>query len=160
MVRQAIQKCGCHFGITKDGGPLAERQIGCNDDRGSLVELAYKVEQQLSSCLSEWQVTQLVENNKVETVEIFRGSALFPVACFCFKAIDEINNIEETATCAIANERARNGNGQMAFSCSRATNKNNISLIAHKNARGQLANQTFVDWGAGKVEVLNVFSKR
>ena len=118
------------------------------------------MEQQLSSCLSEWQVTQLVENNKVETVEIFRGSALLPVACFSFKAIDQINYIEETATSAVTDERTRNCNGQMAFSCSRAANQNNISLIADKSACGQLANQTFVDWGAGKVKVINVFSKR
>ena len=111
------------------------------------------MEQQLPACLSEWQVPQLVENNKVETVEIFCGPALLPVACFSFKSIDQINHIEETATCAIANECARNGNSQMAFSCSRATNQNDISLIANKNACGQLANQTFVDWGAGKVEV-------
>lgn len=36
--------------------PLAERQIGCDDDRGALAELAYQVEQLLSAGLGEREV--------------------------------------------------------------------------------------------------------
>lgn len=118
------------------------------------------MEQQLSAGLGEQKIAKLVHNDEVEPCDKLGKTPLLTITRFRFKAIDQINYIEETATCAIANERARNGNGQMAFSCSRATNQNDISLIARKNACGQLANQTFVDWGAGKVEVLNVFSKR
>ena|GEM_PF-3527903 len=78
------------------------------------------LQRNLPACLSEWQVTHLVEDNEVQTVEIFRGSALLPVACFSFKAIDQINYIEETSTHADTNECTRNCNGQMGFYCSRA----------------------------------------
>lgn len=36
--------------------PLAERQIGCDDDRGALAELAYQVEQLLCAGSGERQV--------------------------------------------------------------------------------------------------------
>ena len=47
MVRDAVEQRGGHFRIAEDGGPLAEGQVGGDDDRGLLVELADEVEQQL-----------------------------------------------------------------------------------------------------------------
>ena len=45
MMGDAIEERGCHLGIAELGGPLAEGQVGGDDDRGLLVELADQVEQ-------------------------------------------------------------------------------------------------------------------
>jgi hypothetical protein len=37
-----------HLGVAEDGRPLAEGQVGGNDHRGLLVELADQVEEQLA----------------------------------------------------------------------------------------------------------------
>ena len=43
---EAVEKRGCHLGVTEDGGPFAEAEICGDDDAGALVELAEKMEQQ------------------------------------------------------------------------------------------------------------------
>jgi len=44
MMRDAVEQGGGHLGIAEDGGPLAEGQVGGDDDRGLFVELADQVE--------------------------------------------------------------------------------------------------------------------
>ena len=43
---EAIEQGGGHLGITEDGGPFAEAEIGGDDDAGALVELGEQMEQQ------------------------------------------------------------------------------------------------------------------
>jgi hypothetical protein len=45
-VGQAIEECGCHLGVPKDGGPFAEAQVRGDDDAGAFVELAQQMEEQ------------------------------------------------------------------------------------------------------------------
>ena len=45
MMREAIQQGGGHFGIAKDAGPLAEAEVGGDNDAGSLIEFAEQMEQ-------------------------------------------------------------------------------------------------------------------
>ena len=46
VMSEVVEKRGCHLGVTEDGGPFAEAEIGGDDDAGALVELAEKMEQQ------------------------------------------------------------------------------------------------------------------
>lgn len=46
MVSDAVEHGRGHLGIAEDTDPLPERQIGCNDQAGALVELTDQVEQQ------------------------------------------------------------------------------------------------------------------
>ena len=43
---EAVEQGGGHFGITEDGSPFAEAEIGGDDDAGALVKLAEQMEQQ------------------------------------------------------------------------------------------------------------------
>ena len=45
MMGQAIKQRRGHFGLTKDGWPFAEGEVGGDDDGGALVKLADEVEQ-------------------------------------------------------------------------------------------------------------------
>ncbi len=49
MVREPIEQRGRHLGITEHRRPFAERQVGCDDDRGLFVEPADQMEQQLTA---------------------------------------------------------------------------------------------------------------
>ena len=52
MGEAIVQRCG-HLSVAEDGGPFAEGEVGGDDDRGSLIEAADQVEQQLSTGLRE-----------------------------------------------------------------------------------------------------------
>lgn len=41
-----IEECGGHLGITEHSGPLAEAEVGGDNDANTLVGLAEQVEQQ------------------------------------------------------------------------------------------------------------------
>ena len=77
MMGQAVEQRGGHLGIAKDRGPFAEGQVGGDDDRGALVELADEVEQELAAGLGEGQIAKLVEDDEVEAVQVIGQAALF-----------------------------------------------------------------------------------
>ena len=97
MVREAVEQRGGHLGITENGWPFTEGEIGRDDDRGTLVETADQVEQQLAARLRERQITQFVEDDEVEAGEIVGKPTLSAGSTFRFEAIDEIDGVEETA---------------------------------------------------------------
>jgi hypothetical protein len=70
VVGEAIQQRGGHLGIAKDARPFAEGEVGSDDDRGALVELADEVEEQLTARLREGQIAELVEDEEVEAGEL------------------------------------------------------------------------------------------
>jgi hypothetical protein len=75
---------------------LTEGEIGRDDGRGTLVEAADQVEQQLAAGLGEWQIAQLVEDDEVEAGEIVGRPTLAARSALGFEAIDEIDSVEET----------------------------------------------------------------
>ena len=66
----------CVDRVTENGRPFTEGEIGRDDDRGTLVEAADHVEQQLAAGLGERQITQLIEDDEVEAGEIIGKPAL------------------------------------------------------------------------------------
>ena len=66
MMSETVEQCCRHLRIAEDARPFTECEIGRDDDRGSLVEAADHVEQQLSSGLGEGQIAQFVEDDEVE----------------------------------------------------------------------------------------------
>lgn len=75
-MRQTVEERGGHFRVAEDGWPFAKRQVGCHDDRGSLVELADQVEQELAAGLGERKIAEFVEDQEVETGDQVCGSPL------------------------------------------------------------------------------------
>jgi len=64
MMSESVEQCGRHLRIAEDAWPFTECKIGRDDDRGSLVEAADHVEQQLSAGLGEGQITEFVANKQ------------------------------------------------------------------------------------------------
>ena len=46
MMSKAVEQSGGHLGVAEHTGPLAEAEIGGDDDAGALVELGEQVEEQ------------------------------------------------------------------------------------------------------------------
>ena len=53
---EAVEQGGGHFGITEDGSPFAEAEIGGDDDAGALVEFAQEVEEQRAARGAEGEI--------------------------------------------------------------------------------------------------------
>jgi hypothetical protein len=56
---------GRHFGVTKHLWPIGKGQIGGDQQRRVLIELADQVEQQLAAGLTERQVAEFVDDNEI-----------------------------------------------------------------------------------------------
>ena len=64
---QPVEECRRHLGVAKDAGPFAKSEIGGDNDRGSLVDPADQMKQELSAGLREGQESEFVEDNKVRS---------------------------------------------------------------------------------------------
>lgn len=96
-MRQAVEQRGRHLGVAEDSGPFSERQVCGDDDRGAFVKPADQVEEQSAAGLGEGQITEFVEDHKVERGQVVGNAALLAAAMFGFQAIDEIDDVEEAA---------------------------------------------------------------
>jgi hypothetical protein len=113
MMGEAIEQCSGHLGVAEDGGPFTERQVGGDDDAGALVEFRDEVEEQLPAGLGEGEIAEFVEHDEVEPGQVIGDAALAAGAGLGLEPVDQIDDVEEAATCAIADEGAGNGDGQV-----------------------------------------------
>ena len=68
VMREAIEQGRCHFGIAEDARPFSEGEIGGDDNRGSLVEPADEMEEQLSARLGEGEIASSSKTTKSSRV--------------------------------------------------------------------------------------------
>ena len=116
---QAVEESRGHLGVTEHTGPFAERQVRRHDHRGLLVETADQVEQQLAAGLGNRQVAEFVEHHEVHPAEILGHPPLPAGAPLCFELDDQLHDVEEPATLAVADQRPRHRDRQ---ACPRALN--------------------------------------
>ena len=91
MVGETIEERRGHLGVAEDGGPLAEGEVCGDDGRGSLVEPAHEVEEELAAGLGEGQVSELVEDDEVAADELLCDAALATgVARSCARGYAEL----------------------------------------------------------------------
>ncbi len=115
VVSETIEQRRCHLGVSEDARPFAEGEIGGDDDRGSFVEPADEMEEELSTRLGEGQIAEFVENDEVHAGEVIGDPSLPAVAGLRLQPIDEIDDIVEATTRAGANAASRNGDGEMGL---------------------------------------------
>ena len=101
MGKAVEQGCG-HLGVAEDRWPFSEGEVGGDDDRRALVELADEVEQELATSLGEGEIAQFIENDEVETVQAISKAALFAAAGLYLKAVDQIDDIVKPPARAVA----------------------------------------------------------
>ncbi len=157
---EAVQQRGRHFCVAKDGWPFAEGKVGGDDDGGALIEAADQVEEQLPAGLGEGQLAQFVEDDEVEAGQIVCHATLLAATRLGLQSVDQIDDIEEAATGAAPDEGAGDGDPEVGFAGSGAADQDDIALVGDKATGGQFADQTFIDRGAGEVELVDVFGQR
>src|SRR4029077_2700169 len=102
VMGQAIEQRGRHLRVAEYARPVAEREIGGDNDRAAFVEPADQREEQGAASLSERQVAEFVEDDEVEPGQIIGKPSLPAGASFALQPIDEIDNSVKAASCASA----------------------------------------------------------
>ena len=115
MMGEPVEQRRRHLCVAEDAGPLGEGEVCCDDDRGALVKPADQVEEKLTAGLSERQIAQFVEHDKVETGEVIGEPALATGAGLAFEPVDEVDDGAEAAARAAADASAGDGDGKVAF---------------------------------------------
>ncbi len=141
------------LGSPKTDGPLAEGEVCGDDGRGSLVEPAHEVEEELPAGLCEGQVAELVEDDEVAADELLCGATLASGAEFGLKVVDQVDNVVAPASGALADAGARDGCGEMGLAGACAADQDDVALAFEKAACGELLDQRLVDRRGGEVEV-------
>jgi len=111
MASQAVEQRGRHLCIAEHAGPLAEREIGGDDDGGALVEPADEVEQQLAAGFSEREVAEFVEDNEVHPGQMLGNTTLPSVAGLDLQAVDEVDHVVEASASAGSDAASGNSDG-------------------------------------------------
>ncbi len=124
---EAVEQGGGHLGITKEGGPFAEAEVGGDHHAGALVELAEQMEQQGAARGAEGQVSQFVEDHEVELGQTFGDLSGLSFGLFLFKGVDQFDGGEEADLSAVVLDRLdAEGGGDMGFAGSRAANQDHV----------------------------------
>ena len=88
---EAIEQRGRHLGVAEHGCPLAEAEIGRDDDAGPLVELAQQMEEQRPAGGAERQVAKLVEDDEIGVGEPRRDLSRLSLKLFLLEGVDEFD---------------------------------------------------------------------
>ena len=160
MVGEPVEQCGGHLGIAEDAGPFAEGQVGGDDDRCAFIEFADQMEQELSACLGEWQVTQFVEDQEIETGDQIGGPALPVSARLGIQFVDQIDDIEEPSPGSVADTCPDDADSQMGFAGSGPADQDQIALMIQEVTACQIPGERLVDGRWFEVELAITLSMR
>src|SRR6516164_1330991 len=138
VMGQAVEQRGRHFGIAEHARPFPKRKIGGDDDGGALVKPADEVEQKLTAGLCERQIAELVENDEVHAGQMFGEPALPAVAGLGLEPVDEVDDVVEASSGAIANATPRDGNGQMALASPGPSDQHDVALLGDEAATSEI----------------------
>src|SRR6516165_903189 len=138
VMSEPVEQRGGHLGIAEHAGPLSEGEVGGDDDGGALVKPTDEVEQKLAAGLCERQVAQLVENDEVHAGQMFGEPALSAVAGLGLETIDEVDDIVEASSGAIADTASRDGDGQMGLAGARSADEHDVALLGDEAAAGEI----------------------
>src|ERR1700689_3203203 len=160
MMGQTVEQCGRHLGVAKNTRPFAECEIGCHDHRCLLIEPADQVEQQLSASLCERQIAELVEDDEILAAQIVGQASRPSGSALGLKSVDQINDIEESASGTTTNAGASNCDGEMTLPGTGPADQHNVALMRQEVAADQVAHQGLVDRRAVEAEVVDVLGQR
>ena len=116
VVRQPIEHGGCHFGVAENLRPIGKGEIGGDQQRRVLIELADQVEQQLAASLAERQVAEFVDDDEIIAQQLLGQAAASAGGLLLLELVDQIDQIEESSSSPGADDRRGDSDAQMGFS--------------------------------------------
>ena len=132
---EAIEQGGGHLGVTKDGGPFTEAQVGGDHDAGAFVKFAQQVEQQGSTRGTEREVAQFIKDHEVELGQAFGDLSGLALGLFLFEGVDQFDGREEADLSAVMLDGLDTEcRRDMGFSGAWATNQDDVLSTIHELA--------------------------
>jgi hypothetical protein len=139
MVRDAIKQRSGHLGIPKDRYPLAELEVGRDDDTGGFIQLAdplvgrrmhafaeKQVKQQRPAGLWKWDIAELVDDDAIHGRQL---SDDLPGATFGLlrdQGIDQIDSVIEAHPLAPIDQTGPEGDGNVRLASAGSSDKNDV----------------------------------
>src|ERR1700733_6246578 len=152
-VGETIEQRGRHLRVAEHGCPLAEAEIGRDDDAGALIELAQQMEEQGPARGAERQVSELVENDEIGVGEPGGDLSWFALKLLLFKSVDEFDGGEEADALAMMLDRLdADRGGEMRLASAGAADQDDIVGVFQELAAMELTCERLVDLAAGEVE--------
>ena len=74
MVDQPVYQCRCKAVVAKDGVPLGELKVGCNNQTLAFVAVGDHLKQQLSSILVQRNEANLIHDNQLHLLQCAKVS--------------------------------------------------------------------------------------
>ncbi|MCP1749137.1 hypothetical protein AB7M66_000062 [Bradyrhizobium japonicum] len=118
------------------------------------------MEQELTAGLRERQIAQLVEDDEVHAGQMLGEPSLPTVAGFGLEPVDEVDDVVEASSSAIADATSGDGNGQVCFACTGAANQHDVALLGDEAAVSEIIDESLIDRRAVELEVGDVLGER
>src|SRR6202161_933915 len=152
-VGETIEQRGRHLWVAEHSRPLAEAEIGRDDDAGALVELAQQMEEQGPAGGAERQVAKLVEDDEIGMGEPGGDLAWFALKLLLFEGVDEFDGGEEADALAMMLDGLdADRSGEMRLACAGAADQDDVVGVFQELAAMELTCERLVDLAAGEVE--------
>ena len=134
MVRQAIEHGGGHFDVAEHLGPIGEGEVGGDQQRGVLVELADEMEQQLPAGLAEREIAEFIDDDEIVAEQFLGQAAALARGLLLFELVDEIDEVEELSSSTATDDGGGDGDAQMGFA---GSSRSSDILPGIRTSRGE-----------------------
>ncbi len=115
VVDKAVNQCRCQPVVTKDGIPLGELQIGCNNQAPALIAVGDHLEQKLCRLLVQRNKAHLVNHNEFRFLHGCQIAVQCTFVVFLQQHIGKGCRCKETDSATLLAGFQRNGRCQMEF---------------------------------------------
>lgn len=137
-MRQAVEQCRRHLGVSEHARPFGKRQVRRHDHRGALIQTADEVEQYLTIGAWEWQVAQLVKDHEISTRQLRRRPSRLTRSGLGFQLVDQIHRVEEAhSRLALTHAVRADGDGQVCLARTRAPDQHDVAALGQEVASVQ-----------------------
>ena len=144
------------FGVAEHLRPIGECQIGGDQQRRVLIELADEVKQQLSAGLTERRIAEFVDDDEIVAQQLLGQAAAAAGRLLLLELVDKIDEVEEPSPGASADDRRGHGDAEMGFAGSGAADEDRIAFGVEESAGGEFANLPFIDRRIGEDELVEI----
>ena len=96
------------------------------------------MEEELAARLGEGQVAEFVKDDEVLPGEVVGHAALTACPAFGLELVDEVDDVEEAATGAVADAGPGDGYSEMGLAGAGASDQNNVTLVSEELAAGEV----------------------
>ncbi len=118
------------------------------------------MEQELATGLGKRQISQFVQDQKVEAGDQVGCPALAFCAGFRVQLVHQVDDIEEPAPAPSPDAGSGDADGKMGFAGAGAPDQHEVALVVEEVPGGQVADQGLIGLGGFEVELLQFLGER